>query len=658
MRLLIIFIFVWQFSWIWARDRVRVIPVPASVEWGTGEFKAKIQGDPEVWLQQQVTMVVSPDRLRFPSDESYCLQVGPTGIRVEARHEKGHFYGLQTLNQLINVSKSGVMRIPSVLISDSPRFAYRGLMLDVSRHFFSKSFIMKQLDAMARYKLNTLHLHLTDAAGWRVQIDRYPLLTGVAAWRPQRDWKRWWNGDRSYVDRDTPEAYGGFYSKDDIREIVRYAAERHITVIPEIEMPGHSEEVLAVYPELSCTGKPYSHGEFCPGKDTTLVFIKHVLSEVMDLFPSNFIHIGGDEANKSSWEKCSDCRMRMQVHGLQSEKELQSWFVAEIGRFLQMNGRKLIGWDEIIEGGIPAGATVMSWRGESGGNIALLSGTHSAVMSPGEFCYFDAYQDAPHTQPEAIGGYTPLEKIYSYDPFSAVAHRVVCDSMLGVQANLWTEYVATDAHAEAMLWPRSMALAEIGWSILENKSYPLFRIAALREVNYLTTKAYSTFDLKNELGNRPEAKQRVKHKAVGKRIEYLSPFNKVYAAGGDSALVDGRRGGWTYGDGRWQGFISPRRLELVVDLDEVIRLKTIALDFIQSEGAEVYLPANVSIEISDDGESYTRLYDQKYDVVKTGKVAFRTSEWRGRAKARYVKISARSSRESGGWIFTDEVIVN
>jgi len=657
MRILMIIVLVGQFSWVCARERVRIIPVPASVEWRKGEYKAAIHGAPEVWLREQVEVVVSPDRMRFPSDESYRLEVSPAGIRVEARHEKGHFYGLQTLAQLMKVSRSGVMRIPSVRIADSPRFAYRGLMLDVSRHFYPKAFILKQLDAMARYKLNTLHLHLTDAAGWRLQIDRYPLLTEVAAWRTHREWKPWWNGDRNYLHRDTPGAQGGFYSKDDMREIIRYAAERHITIIPEIEMPGHSEEVLAVYPELSCTGMPYHHGEFCPGKDTTLAFIKNVLTEVMDLFPSRFIHIGGDEANKSSWEKCADCQARIHDHGLHNEKELQSWFVSQVGSFLRQNGRRLLGWDEIIEGGIPAGATVMSWRGEGGGAAALLTGQHAAIMSPGEYCYLDAYQDAPHTQPEAIGGFTPLEKIYSYEPFGTVAHRVDRDSMLGVQANLWTEYVSAEAHAETMLWPRAMALSEIGWSKAENKSYSLFRKAALREVDYLKAMAYRPFELKNELGNRPAAKSRVSHKALGKRVAYLAPYAKVYAAGGDSALTDGWRGGWTYGDGRWQGFISPRRLELVIDLDQVTRLKSVALDFIQSEGAEVYLPAGFTVEISEDGESYTRLYHQQFEVVKTGAVAFRTCEWKGRARARFVKISAQSSKELGGWIFTDEVIV-
>ena len=656
MRVLVVIVFVLQLSGVLARENVRIIPVPDSVVWGKGAFKVDVPGAAESWLQDQVEVAVVTDNGRFPSEESYSLKVTPQGVLLEAGHTRGVFYGKQTLRQLMKVSAGGQVRIPSVTITDSPRYSYRGLMLDVSRHFFPKEFVRKQLDAMARYKLNTLHLHLTDAAGWRLQIDRYPLLTEVAAWRTHKEWKPWWFGDRKYLHRDDPAAQGGFYTKEDMRELIRYATERHITLIPEIEMPGHSEEVLAVYPELSCTGVPYKHGEFCPGKDTTLAFLKNVLTEVMELFPSEYIHVGGDEANKSSWKSCVDCQARMRQQGLTNEEELQTWLISEMGAFLNSKGRKLLGWDEIIEGGVPTGATVMSWRGEEGGNKAILSG-HPAVMSPGEFCYLDYYQDAPHSQPEAIGGYTPLEKIYSYEPYKAVADKAAPELMPGVQANLWTEYVPTEAHAETMLWPRAMALAEIGWSAVADKDYKAFRKAALREVDKMKREGYQPFELKSEIGNRPEAQSKLSHKAVGKKVSYSAPYSQAYTAGGDSALTDGWRGGWTYGDKRWQGFISPRRLELMVDMERTITIKKISLDFMQSEGAEVFLPATFIIQISEDGENFSQLHDEVNVVTKTGQVVFRTYQWKGKTKARYVKISARSGKEFGGWLFTDEVVV-
>ena len=637
---------------------IRIVPEPSVVEWNKGTFITRAKEGAERWLSSNKGELFPDDVLRFPTDESYFLSVTTQEIRLEARHPKGLFYGQQTLRQLMGVSANGRIRIPAVEISDSPRYAYRGLMLDVSRHFYPKEFILKQLDAMSRYKLNTLHLHLTDAAGWRLQIDRYPLLTEVAAWRTQQSWKLWWFGDRKYLHQSDPGAQGGFYTKDDMREIIHYAAERNITVIPEIEMPGHSEEVLAVYPELSCSGLPYKHGEFCPGKDTTLAFLKNVLTEVVDLFPSRYIHIGGDEANKSSWKTCSDCQSRMKTQGLQTEKELQSWFIARIGDFLESKGRRLLGWDEIVEGGIPRGATVMSWRGEEGGNTALLTGHHAAIMSPGAYCYLDAYQDAPPTQPEAIGGYTPLAKLYSYEPFSEVEQQVHPDSMLGVQANLWTEYVPTEAHAETMLWPRAMALAEIGWSAKGKKDFVSFRKAAVRELEFLKKAGYTPFDLKNELGNRSESLKKLSHKALGKKVTYLAPYYPAYAAGGDSALTDGWRGGWTYGDGCWQGFISPRRLEILIDLGEMVKFKKLWLDCMQSEGAEVFLPAELQIEISDDNQHFTTIHREENSVTKTGQVQFRRYRWNGKAQARYVKVSARSSTELGGWIFTDEIVID
>ena len=329
------------------------------------------------------------------SAEGYRLTVGADGVRAEATTPSGLFYAFQSLLQLAD-DEGGRFSLPFVRVSDYPRFGYRGLHLDVSRHFRSKEFVMKQLDAMARYKLNRFHWHLTDGAGWRLEIKRYPQLTEQTAYRPYPNWKAWWKGDRRYCLKDAEGAEGGYYTQDDVRQVLEHARRLHITVIPEIEMPGHSDEVLAVFPQLSCSGKPYKNGELCIGNDETFTFLENVLLEVMDLFPSEYIHIGGDEAAKNSWEKCPKCQARIRKEGLKDEKELQSYLIHRIEKFLNDHGRKLIGWDEILEGGLAPSATVMSWRGEQGG-ITAAKAEHDVIMTPGEFCYLDAYQDAPVT---------------------------------------------------------------------------------------------------------------------------------------------------------------------------------------------------------------------------------------------------------------------
>ena len=294
------------------------------------------------------------------SVEGYTLTVGADGVRAEATTPAGLFYAFQSLLQMAETDGSDeAFTLPRVNVNDYPRFGYRGLHLDVSRHFRSKEFVMKQLDAMARYKLNRFHWHLTDGAGWRLEIKRYPQLTEETAYRPYPNWKAWWKGDRKYCRKDETGAEGGYYTQDDVREILEHARKLHITVIPEIEMPGHSEEVLAVFPQLSCSGKPYQNGEFCIGNEETFTFLENVLQEVMDLFPSEYIHIGGDEAAKSSWEKCPKCQARIRKEGLKDEKELQSYLIHRIEKFLNDHGRKLIGWDEILEGGLAPSATVM-----------------------------------------------------------------------------------------------------------------------------------------------------------------------------------------------------------------------------------------------------------------------------------------------------------
>ena len=590
------------------------------------------------------------------SMESYQLSVTGKGISVVAPSAAGLFYGFQSLLQLAEQEADGTFSFPLIEIKDSPRFSYRGLHLDVSRHFRTKEFLKKQLDAMARYKLNRFHWHLTDGAGWRLEIKRYPELTEQAAYRPYPNWKAWWKGGRKYCTKDAPGADGGYYTQEDAREIVEYARQRHITVIPEIEMPGHSEEVLAVFPHLSCSGKPYVNSEVCIGNEDTFTFLQNVLLEVMEIFPSEYIHIGGDEANMDSWKKCPLCQKRMKQEGLADVKELQSYLIHRMEKFLNEHDRQLLGWDEILEGGLAPRATVMSWRGEEGGIKAAKAG-HDVIMTPGGFCYLDSYQDAPTTQPEAIGGYLTLEKVYSYDPIPEVLTKEGADYIQGVQANVWAEYITTAEHMEYMIYPRLLALAEVAWTQPDKKNWEHFRRCALKEVKWLQDNGYHPFDLSKEVGERPEAAIPVEHLGLMKTIKYTSPYAPQYTAGGDSALVDGLRGGWTYGDKRWQGFLNTD-MDITVDLGEMKEISSIAAEFMQLSGPYVWLPREVIISISEDGNTFTEQARLHTDVPTTeDRLVFRTYEWDGKASARYVRYQALSNGIEGGWLFTDEIVI-
>ena len=612
-----------------------VIPVPLKMEKGTGSFllseKTRLYtnlqgGEAKLWekylkalpvqlkearkkdRKQMLFLLITPKTTQLPSPESYTLSVTSQRIEIRATSGAGLFYGMQTLLQLMQPASTGSYSVPSVEIEDTPRFAYRGLMLDVSRHFSTKEFIKKQIDALAYYKINRLHLHLTDAAGWRLEIKKYPLLTDFAAWRTDPTWKKWWNGGRKYLRYDEPGASGGYYTQDDIREILEYARQHYITVIPEIEMPSHSEEVLAAYPQLSCSGEPYKNSDFCVGNEETFTFLENVLTEVMELFPSEYIHVGGDEAGKSAWKTCPKCQKRMKDEHLANVDELQSYLIHRIEKFLNNHGRRLLGWDEILQGGIAPNATVMSWRGEEGGIAAVTSG-HHAIMTPGAYCYLDSYQDAPYSQPEAIGGYLPLKKVYAYDPVPASLTAEQAKLVYGVQGNLWVEYIPTPEHVEYMIYPRMLALAEVAWSAPERKSWPDFHTRALSAVADLQKKGYHPFDLSKEIGSRPESLQPVSHLALGKKVTYNSSYSPHYPAQGNTALTDGIRGDWTYGDGSWQGFISDNRLDVTIDME------------------------------------------------KETPIRFTDISWQGEAKGRYVRYQAQAGSEFEGWIFTDEIIV-
>ena len=661
------------------RKEIDVIPMPRSVEYHSGNFtispETKFYTNLSAESRQALTDYLEGTSLSsvpfaesatgnngielnlcdssiVTGNEAYRIEIVKKGVRLSANTETGIFYGLQTLLQLLNNGDNKTL--PALTINDSPRFPYRGLHLDVSRHFFDKEFVKKQLNAMAYFKMNRLHWHLTDGAGWRIEIKKYPRLTSFAAWRPFDKLNDWWVEGRTFCEQDDPRAVGGYYTQDDIREVVAYAADRHITIIPEIEMPGHSEEVLATYPELSCSGKPYVNADFCIGTEKTFEFLENVLLEVIDLFPSEYIHIGGDEASKSSWKTCPRCQRRMADEHLNSVDELQSYMIHRIEKFLNDHGRKIIGWDEIIEGGLSPTATVMSWRGEEGGIKAVKAG-NQAIMTPGKYCYLDAFQDAPNTQPMAIGGYLTLEKVYSFEPVPDSLSTKEAELILGVQGNVWTEHIPTPEHYEYMIYPRILALAEIGWSPSEVKKWDNFHTRALQAVNILREQGYNPFPLEKEIGDKPESYQKVNHLAIGKKVTYANPYSNHYAAQGEKTLVDGVRGGWMYNDDRWQGFIDCD-FDVTIDLGKETDIKQVRAEFIQLKGPYVWLPKQVIISSSVDGEHYDTLATVDNDIspdIET--LQFKEFGWEGNAKARYIRYKALSNGIAGGWLFTDEI---
>lgn len=421
------------------------------------------------------------------TDEAYALNIAPNRIELRANGSgAGFFYGVQSLLQLMPAEiystraeeRLSTIEIPAAVINDAPRFAHRGAMVDACRYFMPKEFILKFIDQMAKLKLNRFHFHLTNDQGWRIEIKKYPRLTEIGSVRRQT-----LIGNTEYYlpQRYDGKEHKGFYSQEEIKEIIAYAAERFITVIPEIEMPGHASAALASYPELSCgLGKTYTVREygdvfdevFCP-KEHTFEFLQDVLTEVIDLFPSHYIHIGGDECPKKAWKKCAHCQALMKREGLANEEELQSWFIHRIEKFVNSRGRDIIGWDEILEGGLAPNATVMSWRGEQGG-IEAAQAKHKVIMTPGKYCYFDFYQEDPEFAPLSIGKFLPLDTVYSYNPIPAVLTAEEQTYIIGAQANLWSEYIPDALDMEYMAFPRLQAMAEVLWTQPTRKNFDRF----------------------------------------------------------------------------------------------------------------------------------------------------------------------------------------
>lgn len=638
-----------------------------------------------------------PDTINF-NREQYELLISKNVVIISASANQGLFYGVQTLLQSIPFEKSQNAKIASVKISDEPKFKWRGMHLDVGRHFFPKEFIKKYIDYIAMYKMNTFHWHLTEDQGWRIEIKKYPKLTEVGAWRKGSMIEHY--NDQKF---DTL-THGGFYTQDEVKDIVAYAKKRHVTIVPEIEMPGHSLAALAAYPEFSCTGGPFEVAKiwgvledvYCP-KEETFAFLEDVLTEVMALFPSEYIHIGGDESPKTRWKACSHCQNLIKEKGLKDEHELQSYFIHRIEKFLNSKGRQIIGWDEILEGGLAPNAAVMSWRGTEGGIIAAKE-KHYVVMTPGSHVYFDHYQGEPKNEPIAIGGYTPLEKVYSFNPIPDELTTEEAKYILGAQANVWTEYIPTTQQVEYMIMPRMAALSEVLWGTSNPKNYKEFEKRIIQHfdfyekmgINYsksifeVTSAVHPNdkgvaFELKspNPVGIRytidgsepvlnsasytkpiivtenttvkakyfEEGKPKSAtieqdffiNKSTGKKIELVNPPHENYAIGGSFTLVDGMVGNPSKYGRDWLGFWG-KDLNATIDLSSNETISKIKINTLLGEGSWIYFPKEIQFLISTDGKNFKNIQtiSQKEVAKKGGRIEVNFPN----TKAKFVKVIA------------------
>lgn len=713
----------------------------ALVQSGTG-FNLLTQSIKEKISKPRTNSIYLLQDETIESPEGYVLDVKPAAIIIRAKTAAGSFYALQTLRQLFppeinakpvpaktkskGADRSGPVKwtAPGCLIQDAPRFQYRGLHLDVSRHFFPIEFIKNYIDLLAVHKLNTFHWHLTDDQGWRIEIKKYPKLQTIGACRKE-------TLEGHYTDRPIKydgKKYCGFYTQEEVKEVVEYARQHFVTILPEIEMPGHALAALSAYPELGCTKGPYEAATkwgvfedvFCP-TEQTFQFLDDVLEEVCALFPGTYVHIGGDECPKKSWEQSAFCQQLMKSEGLKNEHELQSYFIRRAEAMLTKRGKKLIGWDEILEGGLAPSATVMSWRGIEGGIAAAKAG-HDAIMTPTSFCYFDYYQGDPTSEPMAIGGFLPLENVYSYEPIPTELTEEESKHILGTQANLWTEYIETADRVEYMMYPRACAIAEVAWSAKERKSWKDFskrlkthfeRLDALG-VNYAktffdVTASFSkgritltTLDPSMQIkyttnGKDPSPKAKMyaapvsisenttvkaavfqgdkqmgsirtaeflAHKASGKSYK-MTKIPEKYTGGDPFALTNGVSGAlksWS----NWVGLVNAD-IDPIIDLGISTSFSRVTTHYLYSNAARIYPPRSIEVFGSNDGKNFTSLAKQDINADKMDGFSIETVKLETKkAKFRYLKVVATTfgvvpagapGAGDGAWLFLDEVIV-
>ena len=670
--------------------------------------------------------------------EGYNLVVQPDKISIAAADYNGAIYALETLRQLLpkefesSTPVNANWVIPTITINDKPEYPWRGLMLDVSRHFFSKEYILKTLDRMAMLKLNTFHFHLVDNEGWRIEIKKYPKLTEVGAWRVDQEDKLWDERTSNPADAfanpaSAPKKYGGFYTQEDIKEIVAYAAARGITVIPEIEMPAHVMSAIAAYPELSCHKRPIGVPSgavwpnidiYCAGQEESFTFLEDVLTEVMALFPSKYIHIGGDEADHTEWEKCPKCQQRIKDNHLKDVHELQSYFIKRIDKFLVSKGRVLVGWDEIMDGGLANDAVVMNWRGIDIGRKALEQGNPVVLTSD---CYINRYQGLPEYEPLANGGYVTLKKLYHYNLEKENLSPELQKNVLGTQANLWAEFIATPEHSEYMLFPRLLAFSEISWTPDNLKNWDNFvkrtetfmdrldvmkikyarsMYQVLPAVENQNGKVFLKLecevpnaDIRYALGDTPIEKAEkytqpipfnesttfkatvfsgkatntittgevTFHKAIAKKMSYSPLYHKKYQGQGEMTLTNVVRGSKNFLDGQWLGWLGDD-VTLTLDLDQNTNISEVRIGAMDYQAAGIYFPIKFAVALSTDGKNYREVATHNEPCVVRGKPSLKDFALKFNSQeARYIKITLKNVKTppKGGdaWLFIDEVLV-
>jgi hexosaminidase len=705
-----------------SQTKLNLIPYPQKVEFQNGEFvipasfnlsnnlpvketeylKNKLKVKYRNAKNQDAHLLYSKlENQSKPNNEAYSIEISSKQIHIKSYTDQGYFLALQTLIQLFETQKNG--RIPAMKIEDSPKFAWRGMHLDVCRHFFTVEEVKQYIDYLAMYKLNTFHWHLTDDQGWRIEIKKYPKLTQIGSKRKE-------SMIGAYVD-DTYDGkpYGPyFYTQEQIKDVVKYAQERHITVVPEIEMPGHALSALSAYPELACTKGPFESATkwgvfddvFCP-KDETFTFLENVLDEVIQLFPSQYIHIGGDECPKTRWKECAHCQALIKKNNLKDEHGLQSYFIQRIEKYVNSKGRKIIGWDEILEGGLAPNAAVMSWTGIKGG-IEAAKTNHFAVMTPGAYCYFDHYQGDPQTEPNAFGGFTPLDKVYSYNPIPAELNAEQSKYILGVQANLWTEYILDFKQVQYMIFPRLFALSEVGWGTskqdnykeFENRVVEHFKILDKMNINYaksiynisgkvipnskgvsyelLTsqnpsgikfttdgsepTSNSSTYQspipvskavtIKSAYFENDELKSAVSSqnfatsKTTGKKITLENQPSENYSFGGAFTLVDGIIGNVKQLGKTWLGF-QGKDVVATIDLGEKTNFSEVYFNTLDNKGSWIHLAKSATVSISDDGKNFKTIKEiGKEEILSAkGKISLKV----GNQNAKFIKIKIENA---------------
>jgi hexosaminidase len=673
--------------------------------------------------QKESKKIVFTSNDTISNEEGYELKIGENSILIASKNSKGAFYAVQSLLQLMPIKSNGLaIAIPCLELQDEPQFKYRGMHLDVGRHFFSVDFIKKYIDLMARLKMNTFHWHLTEDQGWRIEIKKYPKLQEIAAFRNETLVGHYNNQPHQFDGKK----YGGFYTQEQIKEVVAYANTRQVTIIPEIEMPGHSQAAIAAYPALGCTGEQVEVATkwgvfdevYCP-KESTFKFLEDVIDEVVTLFPGKYIHIGGDEAPKTNWKRCAHCQRLIKEKGLKDEHGLQSYFIARMEKYINTKGKQIIGWDEILEGGLAPNATVMSWRGTSGAIEAAKEG-HDVILTPGSHCYFDHYQSEDENEPLAIGGFLPLEKVYHFNPIPKELTEEESKYVLGAQGNVWTEYMKTEKQVEYMAFPRAVALSEVVWSSPENKNYSDFinrleqyqkRLDQL-DVNYANHMYSVKGELKNTEGNvtyqlnatsssypiyyatdksapsklyvNPipvDSSMTIKavildsnaialgaifqqkinlHKGVGAKILIDKKPHPAYNAGGKNALINGISGNnKRYGDKEWLGF-SGEDIEITIKFENPTNINSIATRFFNGNGQWIYAPKRVTLYVNDDNSTYSAEVSVTDDLTAKVAVKFKNTMVTSiRLKIPSFGIIPEGKQGAGHkpWTFIDEIII-